>query len=105
MLITVLLNAFHLAKYGIAIGGEVFFGNGLKTEDASFGRNGQNFCHERLDKGGVALVGDRQKLGGQGTDGENIGRFEGACQKEACRVLDVDHDAALRSRISLTEII
>jgi len=44
-------------------------------------------------------------LGGEGGDGEDIGRFEGAGEQQAGRMLDVDHDAAFGTRVALAEVV
>ena len=53
-----LFDSLNLSQDSGAIGGKIFFGNGLESENASFWWDSEDVCHEGLYKGRVALVGD-----------------------------------------------
>ena len=71
-------QSFDFPAQGRAVGGEVFFGNGRKADDASVGGDTQGVGHEGLQEGGVAFVSCGLDLGGEGGEGEDVGRVEGA---------------------------
>lgn len=55
---TALFNAFDLAKDGGAVCRQILFCDGLESENASFWWDSEDVCHEGLDQGRIALVGD-----------------------------------------------
>lgn len=58
-----------------------------------------------MEQGGVAFVGSGEELGGQGADGEHVGRVEGAAEEEAGGVVEGDEDGGGGALVALGEVL
>lgn len=75
-----------------AVGGEKFFRDAHKADDAAVGGNSERVGQEVLNQGGVAFVGRRLDLGRKGGDGQDVGGVKGAGEEEAGGVGEGDED-------------
>lgn len=87
-----LAQVLNFTQYSSAIGGEKFFSDAHKANNAAVGRDSEGVGHEILNQGGVAFVGRWLDLGREGSDGENVGGFERAGIEEAGGVGEGDED-------------
>lgn len=88
-----------------AVGGEKFFRDPNKADDAAVGRYSQGVGHEILNQRGVSFVGRRLDLGRKGGEGQDVGRFKGAGVEEAGGVSEGDEDRGRRALVALGEVL
>ena len=86
-----LLETLDLAEQGVAIESIVFFWYWSELYNASFWRDTEDVCHERLNQRGVALVGSSLHLGWQRRERQDIAWFEIARKSKARAMIDIDH--------------
>ena len=100
-----LAQVLNFTQYSGAIGGEKFFSDAHKANDAAVGRDSEGVGHKILNQGGVAFVGRRLDLGREGSDGENVGGFKRAGIEEAGGVGEGDEDRGGGAGVALREML
>lgn len=75
-------QVLNFTQYSSAVGGEKFFCDANKADDAAVGRNPEGVGQKPLDQGGVAFIGRGLDLGWKGGEGEDVSGVKGAGVEE-----------------------
>lgn len=75
-------QVLNFTQYSGAIGGEKFFCDANKADDATVGRNSKGVGQKSLNQGGVAFIGRGLDLGWKGGEGKDVSGVKGAGVEE-----------------------